>query len=181
MVEDYRGALTAIQNTLDSYTQNLTPVKIPPTKLANERTFQPSRKCRLSNSPSSRSSISNGEDNYLQIKDRLRNNPKKPMTQIASKKVPIKKITKASTKSAKSVKSQPKKRDRKVESKVKGKNPKEEEKKGELPLNTQDMLQVQASLSRVDFANALYYFHPRESDLFMVHYNPEVTDNYFWS
>jgi hypothetical protein len=68
-----------------------------------------------------------------------------------------------------------------VESKVKGKNAKEEEKKGELPMNTQDMLQVQASLSRVDFANALYYFHPRESDLFMVHYNPEVTDNYFWS
>ena len=68
-----------------------------------------------------------------------------------------------------------------MESKVKGKNAKEEEKKGELPMNTQDMLQVQASLSRVDFANALYYFHPRESDLFMVHYNPEVTDNYFWS
>ena len=104
------------------------------------------------------------------------------MTQIASKKVPSKKITKASTKSAKSVKSQPKKRDRKVESKVKGKNAKEEEKKGgELPLNTQEMLQVQASLSRVDFANALYYFHPIESNLFMVHYNPEVTDNYFWS
>jgi hypothetical protein len=50
----------------------------------------------------------------------------------------------------------------KLESKIKGKNPKEEEKKGELPLNTQKMLQAQASLTRVDFANALYYFHPRE-------------------
>jgi hypothetical protein len=69
----------------------------------------------------------------------------------------------------------------KLESKIKGKNPKEEEKKGELPLNTQKMLQAQASLTRVDFANALYYFHPRESNLFMVHYNPDLTDNYFCS
>lgn len=69
----------------------------------------------------------------------------------------------------------------KVESKIKGKNAREEEKKGEQPVNTQDMLQVKGSLSRLDFANALYYFHPRESNLFMVRFNPEVTDNYFSS
>jgi hypothetical protein len=69
----------------------------------------------------------------------------------------------------------------KVESKIKGKNAREEEKKGELPLNTQEMLQVKGSLTRVDFANALYYFHPKESNLFMVRYNPELTDNYFSS
>jgi hypothetical protein len=76
MVDDYRGALTAIQNSLDSHTLNLTPVKNPqnPTKVANERTYQPTRKCRLSDSLSSCSSLSNDEQYILQIKDRLRNN-----------------------------------------------------------------------------------------------------------
>jgi hypothetical protein len=132
MADDYRGALTAIQNSLDSHTLNLTPVKAPqnPTKVANERTFQPSRKCRLSDSLSSCSSLSNDEQYMKNIKDRLKNNRKNALTQIASKIVPSKKITKAATKSVKSVKSQPKKREGKVGSKLKRKNDKEEEKKG---------------------------------------------------
>jgi hypothetical protein len=87
MADDYRGALTVIQNSLDSHTLNLTPVKSKPTEVSNERTYQPSRKYRLSDSMNSLSNlVDDDEDFIVKRKDEGKNLRKGgAMTQIASK------------------------------------------------------------------------------------------------